>query len=674
MAFLFKIKPGSQPHECMVEWEWGTSKSDQPEIRPLLDKDGAPLSPKECATVFAREADATRDTDPFKPLGLSLWTCIAGGEAGRQWKAAMTADPKLHTQLDLTEAKEVWASAPWESLHNGKSYLFHKTDSRFSRRNAGESPDPVPLEVMEWPVRLLIVLGESETATDIDAASEVDALEDGIWEHRQSITRHIVETPSEQALKKELLSFRPHVIHFIGHGSSAGLTINAASVWDWTPENIREWLQDVNGRVPHLVFMNACRPQGDPENASEVHSLSASFLEIGVAVVIGMTGDVEGTAAAHLASSFYNRWLKGEHLDQALNNARSDVKTLISSNHVRRVRQPFLPCLTSACPPEKWLRWKDFGETKARLNHPDLIRVHNTFVGRYDLKDRVLCAGQGKMDAAAAPGILVVHGDLSSGKTDMVRLALMAMASRDWTVRWHRLELLGELHWLKVLKHFATGCSDCGAITAGLDASAMKAFTDRVAQGVSDVEPDMTEVANLWCEGVASIASPTKPVVLVLDQLRMPLDATRLSDPLHSLPGWLTIFTQRVLQRLPAYSKEVLCILIMNTDEWSASKTALEGSAVGLGQVIQALPVDVFEASEARRAIRQYFRKRTAEVAFYFIPDPAKAAKREQKIRVFVDDFVDAWQQSLRGGELLEGFKALMQTLKSIALARPWEP
>lgn len=105
-----------------------------------------------------------------------------------------------------------------------------------------------------------------------------------------------------------LLRFKPHIVHFAGHGSSQGQLVfedqNGRS--QIADQNVIEGIFDILKGNIRLVFLNACYSVNQ-----------ANLISRFVPVVIGMTGGILDIVATEFAGGFYGGIANGLSVSQA---------------------------------------------------------------------------------------------------------------------------------------------------------------------------------------------------------------------------------------------------------------------------------------------------------------------------------------------------------------------
>ena len=238
--------------------------------------------------------------------------------------------------------------------------------------------------------------------------------------------------PNAEVLRGIYEPFKPHILHFIGHGDLTpgdeprlrfDLSIAPPSKWGWTRQEIAAFLGNTDWK-PRLVFLNACRSGASPtdtDNPEHCRSIADVFLVKGVRAVVAMQGDIRGPQAEGLAEVFYTRLAAGDPVDVALASARFVVSAAEKEGYKKR--DWALPVLSLCCLP------KDALPMMPRLVPPEAERVEknsefagvSTFVDCHDERRRVFRAFHPppRPDPDPLKHRLIVAGPEGVGKTSL---------------------------------------------------------------------------------------------------------------------------------------------------------------------------------------------------------------------------------------------------------------
>lgn len=379
---------------------------------------------------------ANPESQAFADLGLHLGRLLLPPNVREHWSRPGVK----RTFLCLPPALR---RLPWESARSAHA-LFVQPDQpfiRLHRRVPGDDPIAESL-----PIRVLVVRGDDDD--DIGSRAEIREIKRVVGGAPGRIEAEFLSRPTESDLKSAYRRVVPHVLHFIGHGTRKASTGQPAlrivppgrEAWLLTPTYIGDLL---SRPAPRLAILNACR---SGETADAV-ALTDVFLDSGAAAVVGMQGDIRGTAAALFGGSLYRALLANEPVDRAVATAREAVyaDTGVSDG----ARDWILPSLTLRVRPDDVL--PDLSATGARA-----VRIEQqfekevgAFVNRVHERHKLLKGVDPGVGEPLEPLLLVV-GESQVGKTRLLNWLRRRCAVRGRRVKYvsfdrpNPVEVLGD--------------------------------------------------------------------------------------------------------------------------------------------------------------------------------------------------------------------------------------
>lgn len=231
---------------------------------------------------------------------------------------------RLRLQLSFEAGAAELASLPWEFLHypRGDYFLCSCADlvlSRFMPRHARKT-----LRV-EGTLRLLIAVSKP---SDLDLV-----LEERVIESIQQLSEtypvqvDVLREATVAAFTERMRTFKPHVLHFIGHGSfdaeeKSGeiALLKADGTADWCSDSdFADWCS--LSELPRLVFLHLCEG-GRADLRDSFGGLAPRLVQKGVQAVVAMQYPITNMAAIDFSRIFYRALAEGEPLDHAVQRSR----------------------------------------------------------------------------------------------------------------------------------------------------------------------------------------------------------------------------------------------------------------------------------------------------------------------------------------------------------------
>jgi hypothetical protein len=250
------------------------------------------------------------------------------------FKERCAHEKDLRLRLLLLFAREApkLSSLPWEYLYmpNEGKFLAQHTELLLSRLAPPELI--AELEIKEEALRILIVVSSpTQFGPKIDAEDVITKIK-SLDDSSRSIWVKDLRDPTYERLRSEVRSFRPHILHFIGHGKERSIyllrpteevqydirTNEPLDAQEVDVESIRALWEDA--RSPRLVFLHACK--GAAADSYSGFNSTARELVKGVPAVVAMQHEIANSDAALFAQTFYDLIGQGAPLDEAVTNSR----------------------------------------------------------------------------------------------------------------------------------------------------------------------------------------------------------------------------------------------------------------------------------------------------------------------------------------------------------------
>ncbi len=550
-------------------------------------------------------------------------------------------------------------AVPWEVARIGGP-LFLQDDAPVARFVV--VPARRRVSDPELQVRVLVVVA-ADNPEAIGADEEVRAIKRALRPMDRVYDVDVLRHPSRERLVERLGLFMPHILHFIGHGTGTDLQIYDAEVRKanvtWGPDDIR---LDLGTRswIPDVVYLNACRSQGvatwEEASAADIsrqRTIVDALFGRGVLGVVAMQADVRGSAAALCAGEFYGALLEGVPIDVACARGRARIARDVAGG--KDGREPYLPVLSLAAPPDQILRH----EAVLDIDAPPFVHERlETFVDRYEERRRLVRAVDDQHN------VIVVQGAAEIGKSTLLCWTMDLFHRRRHTVRY--VELGGCADWLEVLRALRDGNARRQGVQDPLGSLLDPSFNwrlshlakgriDPTGQAAAD-EPDTAgplsalknspavapEFERRVCQAFHDALRPpgNEPLVLVFDQLEAG-DRGLSADQFALLrEHWINPLIARGNGR-------VRLLLAIRSDR--RRDYGLDPLPVDYGHV----PMEYFAATDSLELLEELFRIRLKKEADKVQP------YAEAMLAQMTRELAEYAQEALTGAELREYTDAL---------------
>ena len=257
--------------------------------------------------------DAATTKDWLQGQGIALWNSFIPQALQREfWQRRDRI-----TQMTIISQGD---PVPWELLYpfaaGGQDAGFLIDQFPVARRRYG----PRPPDRLELKAADLVLSGDGSLAA---APAEIAAL-DGLLRGRGLAARRIGDLPSLlQAFQRGDVG----LLHFSCHNAFARSAPNASRILLGNQPFEPVFLQAHAGRfAAPLVFLNACRTDGQAPLYTTIEGWASSFLGAGAGAFIGSLWEVADTSASIYAQEFYRAALGGDTLGESARKARDAIR------------------------------------------------------------------------------------------------------------------------------------------------------------------------------------------------------------------------------------------------------------------------------------------------------------------------------------------------------------
>jgi len=163
----------------------------------------------------------------------------------------------------------------------------------------------------------------------VNAEPVIATIDDLMNRLKDDIKTDTLYQPNKRALTDKIKDFKPHVLHFMGHGKYKNGVGYLALVSDEDPKKVR-WISDQDladcfvDYQPHLIFLHACEgATTDSYVAFRGVALQLAYQK--VPAVVAMQYEVTNKMANTFANKFYESLGKGNPIDAAVQEGRMEL-------------------------------------------------------------------------------------------------------------------------------------------------------------------------------------------------------------------------------------------------------------------------------------------------------------------------------------------------------------
>jgi hypothetical protein len=290
--------------------------------------------------------------DETELLGEYLYTVLLGETFGNKLHDDLRAEEGAFLRIDLIfeGLNNDLGDLPWEYLYRrepeGNGY-FLATEDRIAlvRRPKGANVRGLSLKASEGDslLRVLLVAVSPADESPLEFGALASAMQELPGLQLRTLVTALERNPSMAIADKRpaeatwegflaaLDEFKPHVVHFLGHGRSSETGGEIAFVGsdfkaDWRPgTKLSGALRD--RKSVRLAFLQACETAAKGDSAVAYRALSSVATELvqtGIPAIVAMQTTIQNTAANSFAEAFFRAVLEQKQpIFRAMQIARS---------------------------------------------------------------------------------------------------------------------------------------------------------------------------------------------------------------------------------------------------------------------------------------------------------------------------------------------------------------
>ena len=265
----------------------------------------------------------------LRAIGTYLWRALFPDEIPAEQRGTLVRALRSGTLPLLLTLPDALAELPWELLCDPE-----RGDKRgfLARRRPllRFVPAEVSLPATVPPLRVLVLisspLGLGEDSR-VDVESERAAIEQATREAREAGLLHvwIEDFVTPKRVQQALMRFRPHIVHYIGHG---GYDAQAGGILLWEDEQGNELpftdrrLADLlRPRGLHAVVLHACQT-GRRDARSDVLGVAGTLVSEGIPAVLAQQGRFTYASSQRASEAWYTALTSGLGFADALFEVR----------------------------------------------------------------------------------------------------------------------------------------------------------------------------------------------------------------------------------------------------------------------------------------------------------------------------------------------------------------
>lgn len=266
-----------------------------------------------------------------------------------EWEKILSQSGGLRLVLEFEADARELAEMPWEYIfyypgrRSGRGYFLATVNRLILARHVPLNRLAEVLEAQVRPLRILIVVSEPERDEQdgerlgtVIYKPVIEDIEKLRSQWPGAIVTDTLFQPTKRKLTNKVDQFRPHVLHFIGHGryTHEGRYIHeeggSLALVKEDDESLAFWITDIDladcfvNYQPRLIFLHACEGASS-KSYRAFRGVALQLVYSRVPAVVAMQYQVENRVAIRFARIFYQSLGEGKRVDEAVQAGRLEL-------------------------------------------------------------------------------------------------------------------------------------------------------------------------------------------------------------------------------------------------------------------------------------------------------------------------------------------------------------
>ena len=227
---------------------------------------------------------------------------------------------RIRLRIDPAELSRL----PWEYCYREPfAYLALGRETPLVRYI--NQPLAVDSLAADAPLRLLVVIATPFDLAPLDVEAEKKRIAEALQGQEEQIRVQFLEHATVARVQHALIEYRPHVLHFIGHGlvdqriGKIALEDNSQKAHLVDADQLATLLQ---GRGIKIVVLNACKTASYGKDDRAMMGVAPALVRANIPAVIAMQFPIPDSVAILFTRQLYTSLAQGQALDTAITEMR----------------------------------------------------------------------------------------------------------------------------------------------------------------------------------------------------------------------------------------------------------------------------------------------------------------------------------------------------------------
>ena len=265
----------------------------------------------------------------LRNVGTWLWQALVPASAPAEQRDALAQALRSGCTPLLLALPDKLTVLPWELLCDPEQPAEQGFLGR-RRPLIRFTPSDTPVPAIQPPLRVLLLISSPPSLKEdsrVDVESERAAVEQATCEMREAGLLYLLveDIVTPKRVQQVLMRFKPHIVHYIGHGGYYEKT-GGVLLWEDERGDISS-ISDVRladilrPRNLHAVILHACET-GRSNARTDVHGIAGTLVKEGIPAVLAQQANFTYESSQCASEAWYTALTAGQGFAEALFEVR----------------------------------------------------------------------------------------------------------------------------------------------------------------------------------------------------------------------------------------------------------------------------------------------------------------------------------------------------------------
>lgn len=307
---------------------------------PIVGRISIDYLMKRTVLMFDRllDSDSINSREELEILGTYLFRILFDSQdIEDRFRLLLHKRKKKRISLEFSKDALKLASLPWEFLYipdsekYGRGFFLTTNPSVILARYF---PMKIEVSQIDDSLRILLIISRPIDLAEISAEPVVKEIQ-RVGEKRNNWEIHRLDNPTMSDFTKKIYEYKPHVLHFFGHGK---YDLNGAYI-AFADEKSKEafWIKETafsdcfRRHRPSLVYLHTSQAETS-DSYEGFRSVGLSLVYSNIPAVVEMRYPVSNRVAIKFARRFYQSVGDGKDIDEAVQEGRWELRQYLDDS------------------------------------------------------------------------------------------------------------------------------------------------------------------------------------------------------------------------------------------------------------------------------------------------------------------------------------------------------